>query len=206
MSITVLILTLSFWMLLSPSFLSLLWSLCSPRPSEMASQSMKALSPPTVRFRSTQVTTIALGMKVSLFRHGIRAVTPDCDKRSPSPLQVLARGMGLQMAMVGRRTKFTLYLNNSTTLDLVVEIKNEEGDYCSHRITNRSPLRSRVLSKQALKERHNIPLEYEVSGSEVRVAWIPLQEGRHTLSIIWRGQHVVGSPYSVVVDDSQVRL
>lgn len=59
--------------------------------------------------------------------------------------------MGLQMAMVGRRTKFTLYLNNSTTLDLVVEIKNDEGDYCSHRITNRSPLRSRVLSKQALK-------------------------------------------------------
>lgn len=59
--------------------------------------------------------------------------------------------MGLQMAVVGRRTKFTLYLNNSTTLDLVVEIKNDEGDYCSHRITNRSPLRSRVLSKQALK-------------------------------------------------------
>lgn len=67
------------------------------------------------------------------------------------PRQVLARGMGLQMAVVGRRTKFTLYLNNSTTLDLVVEIKNDEGDYCSHRITNRSPLRSRVLSKQALK-------------------------------------------------------
>ncbi|XP_042891934.1 filamin-B-like [Penaeus japonicus] len=133
------------------------------------------------------------------------AVTHDSVVEALGDYQVLARGMGLQMAMVGRRTKFTLYLNNSTTLDLVVEIKNDEGDYCSHRITNRSPLRSRVLSKQALKERHNIPLEYEVSGSEVRVAWIPLQEGLHTLSIIWRGQHVVGSPYSVVVDDSQVR-
>lgn len=62
------------------------------------------------------------------------------------------------------------------------------------------------ISSPRPQERHNIPLEYEVSGSEVRVAWIPLQEGRHTLSIIWRGQHVVGSPYSVVVDDSQVRL
>ncbi|XP_071546851.1 LOW QUALITY PROTEIN: uncharacterized protein, partial [Panulirus ornatus] len=130
-------------------------------------------------------------------------VTAEAVAQTLGSYQVIARGMGLQMGVVGRRARFSLYLSSPTGLDLTVEVKNKGGDYCSHRITNRSSSRTSSLSKEKLKARHNIPLEYSVAGCEVRVAWIPLQQAHHTLSIIWQGQHVVGSPYKVVVDDSQ---
>ncbi|XP_037781044.1 uncharacterized protein LOC119577522 [Penaeus monodon] len=121
---------------------------------------------------------------------------------------VLARGMGLQMAMVGRRLKFhslpeQFHPRRSTRGG----IKNEEAFTVATENHHRSPTQVEGPLQQALKERHNnIPLSTRCPAA--RSAWpgSPLQEGRHTLSIIWRGQHVVGSPYSVVVDDSQQQV
>ncbi|XP_069170999.1 filamin-A [Procambarus clarkii] len=140
----------------------------------------------------------------ALRRHvfGGPPVTPYSIAQTLGCHQVIARGMGLQLGVVGRRARFTLYLAGATGIDLVVEVKNDLNDYCSHRITSRSPARVGYLSKDALKGRHNIPLEYELGSCEVRVAWVPLQMSRHSLAIIWRGQHIVGSPYCVVVDES----
>ena len=59
--------------------------------------------------------------------------------------------MGLSMAVLGRRAQFTLFLTGKPSLDLVVELKNDQQDYCSHRITNRSAKRGRSIDKDSLK-------------------------------------------------------
>lgn len=48
-----------------------------------------------------------------------------------------------------------------------------------------------------------MPLECEVVGCKARVAWLPLQQARHTLVLTLHGHHILGSPYTILVDESQ---
>lgn len=59
--------------------------------------------------------------------------------------------MGLQLGVVGRWARFTLYMATYLGVDLVVEVKNDKGDHCSHRITDQSPSHSSPGTSQALK-------------------------------------------------------
>ena len=47
--------------------------------------------------------------------------------------QVVARGMGLQMGVVGRWARFSLYVDSDSEGSLVVEVRSDRGDYgCCH--------------------------------------------------------------------------
>ncbi|CAG0887739.1 unnamed protein product [Cyprideis torosa] len=130
--------------------------------------------------------------------------------------ECVARGMGLAGAVKGRKAKFTIHLNSLMELDIVIEIRGPNHDLCTERITNRSPRKKSMsgprTSKSTFSINHHldfgiashartIPFEYQILPKRIEVGYVPISEGKHLLSIIWQGQHILGSPYSVTVDE-----
>ncbi|XP_023215990.1 uncharacterized protein LOC111618667 isoform X1 [Centruroides sculpturatus] len=123
--------------------------------------------------------------------------------------ECLARGMGLSVAVIGRQARFNIFLKSISNLNIVIEIKGKTGSLCSERITNRSPKRKNSVELEKIERRknlqrhiRNIPFEYEVLPGKIIVGYTPVETGQHRLSIIWQGQHIMGSPYTVNVDDT----
>ena len=89
-----------------------------------------------------------------------------------------ARGMGLLLAVRGRKACFTILLDSMDELDMVIEIRGPKNTACSKRITsayslsrNESPevcdikdalMKENIMSKQ-------IPLEYTILGRKISI-------------------------------------
>lgn len=122
-----------------------------------------------------------------------------------------ARGMGLLLAVRGRKACFTILLDSIEHLDMVIEIRGPENTACSKRITSAYSIsRNESEEFQDLKDsqiqdaifKQRIPLEYTILGRKISVCYTPLVSGVHYMSIIWQGQHITGSPYTITVDTS----
>ncbi|KAK8376439.1 hypothetical protein O3P69_009828 [Scylla paramamosain] len=114
--------------------------------------------------------------------------------------QVVVRGMGLQLGLVGRWARFTLYMDNGSEGSLVVEVCSDRGEYGCCRVTGSPGATTAKVKSQAHQQ---VPLECDVQGCKVRVAWLPMQQTRYTLVLSIYGQHILSSPYTVHVDESQ---
>jgi hypothetical protein len=66
-----------------------------------------------------------------------------------------------------------------------------------------SSLIADALNRRESNEKNlKIPFFYEIFANKIAVTYIPLLKGIHKLSIIWQGQHIMNSPYTVNVEDS----
>uniref|UniRef100_A0A224Y451 Protein containing CH and Filamin domain n=1 Tax=Rhipicephalus zambeziensis TaxID=60191 RepID=A0A224Y451_9ACAR len=122
-----------------------------------------------------------------------------------------AKGMGLILAVRGRKASFNVFTKSTSNFCIVVEIRGPDNTVCKEIITNKSPRRkvtasSREADKSAPdgagQDDKKILIEYDIQPGMVAVKYTPLLKGKHQLSIIWHGQHLAGSPFTVNVDDS----
>ncbi|CAM1299459.1 Uncharacterised protein g2430 [Pycnogonum litorale] len=124
----------------------------------------------------------------------------------------VAKGMGLMQAVKGRKATFNIYFKSSCDLNIVIEIKGPRNSICTTMITNKSPrakLQKKTITESLINKQLTgidyprcMSLEYELYLKKLSVTFIPLYSGKHNLSIVWRGRHIVGSPYVVRVDES----
>lgn len=125
-----------------------------------------------------------------------------------------AKGMGLILGVRTRRARFNIFCKPSPKLNLMIEISGPNYTKCSERITAHNPkkrmstdlvtpsLIAGYLSRKKTTENiQKIPFFYEVMPNRIVVTYIPLEKGIHKLSIIWQGQHILDSPYTVKVED-----
>ncbi|XP_029822500.2 uncharacterized protein LOC8039013 isoform X3 [Ixodes scapularis] len=120
-----------------------------------------------------------------------------------------AKGMGLILAVRGRKATFNIFTRSTCNFCIVVEIKGPDNSICKEIITNKSPRRKVTKSTE---DRDNsadedqldkkILIEYDIQPGKVAVKYTPVLKGKHQLSVIWHGQHLAGSPFTVNVDDS----
>ncbi|XP_050035060.1 uncharacterized protein [Dermacentor andersoni] len=122
-----------------------------------------------------------------------------------------AKGMGLILAVRGRKASFNVFTKSTSNFCIVVEIRGPDNTVCKEIITNKSPRRKVTASspeadKSALngagQDDKKILIEYDIHPGMVAVKYTPVLKGKHQLSIIWHGQHLAGSPFTVNVDDS----
>ncbi|XP_067130631.1 uncharacterized protein [Centruroides vittatus] len=115
----------------------------------------------------------------------------------------VAKGMGLMLAVKGRKARFSIFLQTGCTMNIVIEIRGPNNTLCSERITNRSPKRRVPMEQNKEATKRKIPFEYIIQPKKIVVGYTPLVKGEHKLSIIWQGQHIMGSPYTISVDDAK---
>lgn len=124
--------------------------------------------------------------------------------------ECFAKGMGLQLAVVGRRARFNIFFKNASRLNLVVEIigpNNSKGSYsildnisALWRYSNDLQDKNATIS---VEQCNKIPVTCEVvSSQKVSVSYIPVQTGKHRLNVLWEDMHISGSPFTVQVDSS----
>lgn len=89
-----------------------------------------------------------------------------------------ARGMGLLLAVRGRKACFTILLDSMEDLDMVIEIRGPKNTACSKRITSAyslsksEPLQVDDINEALIKENamsKQIPLEYTILGRKVSI-------------------------------------
>ncbi|KAI1280818.1 hypothetical protein HDE_13693 [Halotydeus destructor] len=123
--------------------------------------------------------------------------------------ECFAKGMGLILAVQGRRARFNIFFKSVSELNLTVEVIGPQNSAGSKKLMSslQSLLdsglgmdKANTLIRSTLEE---IPITCEVSSQQVSVTYIPVAGGIHLLNILWDGRHVAGSPYSVKVDESQ---
>uniref|UniRef100_T1J0P7 Calponin-homology (CH) domain-containing protein n=1 Tax=Strigamia maritima TaxID=126957 RepID=T1J0P7_STRMM len=127
----------------------------------------------------------------------------------------LVRGMGIITARRYKPARFNLYVKHRDQMDILIEINGPGDDFCSHRITTRSPRNQNICSTSLLtasptdqmtdfvfRPYMNIDLEYEILGRSVSIVYWPVSAGEHELNIYWKGRHVHESPYMVMVEDA----
>lgn len=190
------------------------------RPNMKAAEVVAASSPASERKLICYITMIRLAMTLPKMLAILAQPADSCPKEDPvfRNQPCLAKGMGLILAVKGRCARFNIYLKHSDFLDIVIEIRGPNGNFCSRRITLRSP--HKIVNRAApflppisaasspdqpqgsLSPTMTIPLEYEITGRKVSVMYIPRSTGKHILNVFWHGQHLKGSPYTVTVDDS----
>lgn len=117
--------------------------------------------------------------------------------------ECIAKGMGLMLAVRGRKAKFSIFLKIGCMMNIVIEIRGPNNTVCSERITNRSPKRRIPKEENEQEKKRKIPFEYDIQSGKIVVGYTPLVKGEHKLSIIWQGQHIMGSPYTITVDDAK---
>ncbi|XP_077538329.1 uncharacterized protein LOC144150845 isoform X4 [Haemaphysalis longicornis] len=122
-----------------------------------------------------------------------------------------AKGMGLILAVRGRKASFNVFTKSTSNFCIVVEIRGPDSTVCKEVITNRSPRRKVTARRPEAdtsapdgtgSDDKRILIEYDIQPGMVAVKYTPVLKGKHQLSIIWHGQHVAGSPFTVNVDDS----
>lgn len=125
-----------------------------------------------------------------------------------------AKGMGLILGVRRRRARFNIFCKPTDKLNLMIEISGPNNSMCSEKITvhnqkNRistdivtSSIIADALNRRlSIEENLKIPFFYEIFPNKIAVTYIPLLKGIHKLSIIWQGQHIMNSPYTVNVED-----
>lgn len=119
-----------------------------------------------------------------------------------------AKGMGLILAVRGRKATFNIFTRSTSNFCIVVEIRGPDNSVCKELITNKSP-RKKVMSSSNNddsvdddQQEKKILIEYDIQPGRLAVKYTPVIKGKHQLSVIWHGQHVSGSPFTVNVDDS----
>ncbi|XP_037573793.1 uncharacterized protein LOC119456222 isoform X5 [Dermacentor silvarum] len=122
-----------------------------------------------------------------------------------------AKGMGLILAVRGRKASFNVFTKSTSNFCIVVEIRGPDNTVCKEIITNKSPRRKVTANSPeadksapdgAGQDDKKILIEYDIHPGMVAVKYTPVLKGKHQLSIIWHGQHLAGSPFTVNVDDS----
>ena len=102
---------------------------------------------------------------------------------SPDPSKCHATGKGVKSAIVGETSAFTLNLEDSRSKEPVKVLECLECELVSQ-ITG-----AKLVHMEAEKRR---PTLYEIK-------YVPNIKGRHQLHVSIEGQHIRGSPFSVVV-------
>lgn len=144
-------------------------------------------------------------------RPSIKDDTGDDSSSLVARKNCFAKGMGLILAVRGRKASFNVFTKSTSNFCIVVEIRGPDSTVCKEVITNRSP-RRKVTSRRPEADTSvpdgtgtddkRILIEYDIQPGMVAVKYTPVLKGKHQLSIIWHGQHVAGSPFTVNVDDS----
>lgn len=115
-----------------------------------------------------------------------------------------ARGMGLLLAVRGRTACFTVLLDSTDNLDMVIEIRGPKNTVCNKRITNGLSLsRSESMEFRDIGDvqiRENIlnkriPLTYRILGRKISVSKIWYQSFLHIwfllfVFLIWKWHDV----------------
>ncbi|XP_054164819.1 uncharacterized protein LOC128962470 [Oppia nitens] len=124
-----------------------------------------------------------------------------------------AKGMGLILGVRTRKARFNIFCKPTPKLNLIIEIMGPNNSMCSERIAIFNPkkrfsadvvttsLIEHFIHKNKSENTLKIPLFYEVFSNKIVVTYIPLMKGIHKLSIIWQGQHILNSPYTVKVEE-----
>ena len=126
--------------------------------------------------------------------------------------ECFAKGMGLQLAVVGRRARFNIFFQNASRLNLVVEIMGPNDSKGSQTIleeltalwrysTANQSEQSATIGDDEMKNKIAIMCEI-ISSQKVSISYVPVQTGKHRLSVLWDDMHITGSPFTVQVDSS----
>ena len=164
--------------------------------------------------------------------HFQRSVNSIIKARSGAP-SCSAKGSGLVVGLVGKRCKFDIYTPVIELLDLHVQIKGPNDDFCSESISTTLTRRrssAQTLSSDDLQrlkksdvvgnglqqqqeqrseatDGDRIPFDYQCVGEgHFVVSYLPRSEGIHSISIRWKGLHIRGSPFQVTVADTLEKL
>ncbi|CAG2117009.1 unnamed protein product [Medioppia subpectinata] len=113
-----------------------------------------------------------------------------------------AKGMGLILGVRTRKARFNIFCKPTPKLNLVIEIMgpNNTIKFSSDIITT-SLIEDFLHRKKSSEDILKIPFFYEVLSNKIVITYIPLMKGIHKLSIVWQGQHILNSPYTVKVED-----
>ncbi|XP_043216084.1 uncharacterized protein LOC122378712 [Amphibalanus amphitrite] len=114
-----------------------------------------------------------------------------------------ASGTGLLRAERGRVAEFSVFFPRTSQPDLLLELRSETGDFFTQRVTERSPprvaLADSLRTVSGIGLLRTIPVGYRVTGKAVMVSYRPPTEGQLEVSVVWRGHHVPGSPFTLLV-------
>lgn len=92
-----------------------------------------------------------------------------------SPQTCLARGMGLVLAVQGRKSCFGVLVESTEFLDMVVEIRGPKNTFCTKRIASAGSLSKgdvRMLGEAEVEEdspKMEIPLAFHILGRKICV-------------------------------------
>lgn len=139
-------------------------------------------------------------------------VTDEMGRSKPVKLtegECFAKGMGLQLAVVGRKARFNIFFKDASRLNLVVEIIGPNNSRGSHTILEEISALWRYsnnlqdCNSTIANDYNKIPVTCEVvSSQKISVSFIPVQTGKHRLNVLWEDMHISGSPFTVQVDNS----
>ena len=157
---------------------------------------------------------------------GILRVTEPCT----------AKGTGLVVGVMGKISRFNVFFTTKETLSLLVRISDPDGEVCNEKIAEfnrnrRSSLlpgtgqSSKIWSigsktiqlwrqsnglaanQGSALQLRKIPFDYQcLSEGHILISYIPRATGTHTVEVLWQGQHIRCSPYSVRVVGSIEQL
>lgn len=128
-------------------------------------------------------------------------------------------GMGTTLGTLRRKTKFSIVFQDYYPVDLtlIVQIHGPNQSFCSEIIhfndkfetnfTEIDETTQYLVIRASLKIKDDeskliIPLFYESFSDCIKFTYIPLFVGKHKISIIWQGRHVLSSPYFVTIQDA----
>ncbi|XP_027194559.2 regulatory particle non-ATPase 9 [Dermatophagoides pteronyssinus] len=134
------------------------------------------------------------------------------------------KGMGITLGVRSRRTRFSIYYASyPREFSFIIEILGPIGSFCSEKIEidnskrlqnvvrssfYRDEMTQNLTMKAAMKIKYNrmnlkIPFFFELMDDHILITYIPLYAGEHQISIIWQGQHIVGSPYYAMIEETE---
>lgn len=92
-----------------------------------------------------------------------------------SPQTCVARGMGLVLAVQGRKSSFGVLVESTDLLDMVIEIRGPENTFCSKRIASAGSLSKgdvRMIGQEEVfggRQKVEIPLAFHILGKKICV-------------------------------------
>ncbi|KAH7637242.1 26s proteasome non-atpase regulatory subunit 13-like protein [Dermatophagoides farinae] len=140
------------------------------------------------------------------------------------------KGMGITLGVRSRRSRFSIYFASSYPLDqcsFIIEILGPIGSFCSEKIEINNCSRrlqnslnvigqyfchdemiQNLTMKAAMKIKFHrmnlkIPFFCELMDDHILITYIPLYAGEHQISVIWQGQHIFGSPYYAMIEETE---
>lgn len=134
-------------------------------------------------------------------------------------------GMGVVTGVRCRRARFSIYFPTPPThSSLVIEIVGPNESFSSEKVVIQSNTNSNedqknqlksfdqiaqnLLMRAAMKTKNydknlKIPFFHECLEDHLMVTYVPLFSGEHQISIIWQGRHVLNSPHTVSIEETE---